>query len=85
MFQERENEVSLRKWSGGTAQLRTLEGTLPTTANVCRDSTRNEQVESVERVKTSVCRINFSGSSANVTLLSSRKILFPKQASAKVC
>jgi len=62
-----------------------LEGTLPTTANVCRDSTRNEQVESVERVKTSVCRINFSGSSANVTLLSSRKILFPKQASAKVC
>ena len=24
----RENEISLRKWSGGTAQLRTLEGTL---------------------------------------------------------
>jgi len=25
MFQERENEISLRKWSGGTAHLRTLE------------------------------------------------------------
>ena len=29
MLQEHENEVSLRKWSGGTAHLRTLEGTLP--------------------------------------------------------
>ena len=28
MFQVRENEISLRKWCGGTAQLRTLEGTL---------------------------------------------------------
>jgi len=24
----RENEISLRKWSGGTAQLLTIEGTL---------------------------------------------------------
>jgi len=32
------------------------------------DSARNEQV------KTSVCRVNFDGSSANVTLFSSRKI-----------
>jgi len=36
---------------------------------VCSDSTRNEQV------KTSVCNINFDGSSANVTLFSSQKIL----------
>jgi len=28
MLQVRENEISLRKWSDGTAQLRTLEGTL---------------------------------------------------------
>jgi len=28
MLQVRENEISLRKWAGGTAQLRTLEGTL---------------------------------------------------------
>jgi len=28
MLQGRENDISLRKWSGGTAQLRTLEGTL---------------------------------------------------------
>jgi len=25
----RENEISLRKWSSGTAQLRTVEGTVP--------------------------------------------------------
>jgi len=36
---------------------------------VCSDSTRNEQV------KTSVCLIKFDGSSANVTLFSSREIL----------
>jgi len=29
MLQVRENEISLRKCSGGAAQLRTLEGTLP--------------------------------------------------------
>jgi len=28
MLQVRENEISLRKWPGGTAQLRTLEATL---------------------------------------------------------
>jgi len=28
MFEVRENEIALRKLSGGTAQLRTLEGTL---------------------------------------------------------
>ena len=28
MLQVRENEILLRKWSGGSAQLRTLEGTL---------------------------------------------------------
>jgi len=28
MMQVRENEISLRKWSAGTAQLLTLEGTL---------------------------------------------------------
>jgi len=28
MLQVRENEISLRKWTGGTAQLRTLEGTV---------------------------------------------------------
>ena len=28
MLQGRENDISLRKWSGGTAQLRTLVGTL---------------------------------------------------------
>jgi len=28
MLEVRENETSLRKWSGGAAQLRTLEGTL---------------------------------------------------------
>jgi len=28
MLQARENEISLRKWSGGIAQLRSLEGTL---------------------------------------------------------
>ena len=28
MLQVRENEILLRQWSGGTAQLRTLEGTL---------------------------------------------------------
>ena len=40
------------------------------TANkVCSDSTRNEQI------KTSVCLIKFDGSSANVTLFSSREIL----------
>jgi len=27
MLQVHENEISLRKWSGGTGQLRTLEGT----------------------------------------------------------
>ena len=37
------------------------------TVNVCRDSIINEQVE---RVKMSVCRITFNGSSANVTLSS---------------
>jgi len=36
------------------------------------DSTRNEQV------KTGVCLINFDGSSANVTLFSSRKIFVLK-------
>jgi len=42
----------------------------PHTANkVCSDSTRNEQV------KPSVCLIKFDGSSANVTLFSSREIL----------
>ena len=42
----------------------------PHTANKVRsDSTRNEQV------KTSVCLIKFDGSSANVTLFSSREIL----------
>jgi len=30
MLQVRENEISLRKWFGGTAHLRSLEGTLPT-------------------------------------------------------
>jgi len=29
--QVRENEISLRKWSGGSAHLRTLEGTMLTT------------------------------------------------------
>jgi len=52
------------------------------TVSVCRDSTRNEQVE---RVKTGVCRINFDGSFANVTLFSARKILFLMQTSAKTC
>jgi len=28
MLQVRENEISPRKWSGGTAQLRSLKGTL---------------------------------------------------------
>jgi len=28
MLQVRENEISLRKWSNGTVQLRTLKGTL---------------------------------------------------------
>jgi len=28
MLQVRENEISLRKWSDGTAHLRTVEGTL---------------------------------------------------------
>ena len=28
MLQVRQNEISLRKWSGGTAQLRTSEGAL---------------------------------------------------------
>jgi len=28
MLQVHENEISLRKWSGGRTQLRTLEGTL---------------------------------------------------------
>jgi len=28
MLQVRENEISLRKWPGGTVHLRTLEGTL---------------------------------------------------------
>jgi len=42
----------------------------PHTANkVCSDSTGNEQV------KMSVCLITFDGSSANVTLFSSREIL----------
>ena len=36
---------------------------------MCIDSTRSEQV------KTSVCRIDFDGSSAYVTLFSSRKII----------
>jgi len=31
MLQVRENEISLRKWSDGTAQFRTLEGTLAVT------------------------------------------------------
>ena len=31
MFQVRENKISLRKWSGGTAQLHTLEGMVVTT------------------------------------------------------
>jgi len=34
MLQGRENEISLRKWSGGTAQLRTLERTLVVAAYV---------------------------------------------------
>ena len=29
MFEVRQNEIALRKLSGGTAQWRTLEGTLP--------------------------------------------------------
>jgi len=37
-----------------------------TAIKVCSDSTRNEQV------KTSVCHINFDGSSANARLFSSR-------------
>jgi len=36
---------------------------------LCSDTTRNE------KVNTSVCRINFDGSSANVTLFSSQIIL----------
>jgi len=40
-----------------------------TADKVCSASTRNEQV------KTSVCLNNFDGSSANVTLFSSREIL----------
>jgi len=29
MLQVRENKISLRKWFGGTTQLRTFEGALP--------------------------------------------------------
>ena len=34
MLQVRKNEISLRKWSGGTAHVRILEGTLHTNLNV---------------------------------------------------
>jgi len=34
MLQARENTISLRKWSGGTTQLRTLEGILLMIKNV---------------------------------------------------
>ena len=45
---------------------------------VCGDSTRNEQV------KTSVSRINFDGSSADIALFSSRKILVFGKILAKI-
>ena len=45
---------------------------------VCGDSTRNEQV------KTSVSRINFDGSSADIALFSSRKILVSGKILAKI-
>jgi len=51
---------------------------LHTANKVCGDSTRNEQV------KTSVCRINFDGSSANIALFSSRKILVFRKILAKI-
>ena len=35
MLQVRYNEISLRQWSGGTAQLRTLEGTLVVKYALC--------------------------------------------------
>jgi len=35
MLQVRENEISLRKWSGGTAHLRTLEKTLVAKNALC--------------------------------------------------
>jgi len=31
MLQVRENEITMRKWSGGTAHLRTSDGTRPVT------------------------------------------------------
>jgi len=37
MLEVRENEIALRKFSGGTAQLCTLEGTLPLTC-IARNS-----------------------------------------------
>jgi len=46
-----------------------IEVDLHTANKVCSDSTRNEQV------KTGVFRINIDGSSANMALFSSRKIL----------
>ena len=52
---------------------------LHTANKVCSDSTRNEQV------KASICRINFGGSSANVTLFRSRKILLFLERFGKNC
>jgi len=38
MLQVRKNEISLRKWSGGTTQLRTLEQGFPTFLWSCTPS-----------------------------------------------
>jgi len=46
-----------------------IEIDLHTANKLCSDATR------IEQVKTGVCRINFDGSSATITLFSSRKIL----------
>jgi len=49
MLQERWNEISLRKWSGGTAHLRLLEGTLgaPSTTTAFFHQHRHQQCRSL--------------------------------------
>jgi len=42
MFQERKNEIFLRKCSGGSAHLRTLEGTLVTRESARFDNNGSE-------------------------------------------
>jgi len=65
MLQVRENEISLRKWSGGTAQLLTLEGTLMSTAKhalLFRNYTQHEKLKDSVSFRTTTLSHNRAAS-----------------------